>query len=363
MKADYLIVLLITVSSFLSCESPIEMGDDGLGEVLIMNAHINTADTSHVVWLAYGTQHGMRSTLDGVVSCFVNGKLVASTDKVVETYEKQTIDSFKNYISVAAYRFDAQIAPGDHVRIVASAGPHLCQAEMDVLPRPTILDAYMFPCETDVDKQCGRNRFEIRIQDQDGVLNYYYLRLIGASHIVVEKTAGLSSYNVGDVLERKNKEVHINTTGEPLLNTGARFLGDQGSSQASYFDNEENLFTDLLFRDGQYTIRVFTDEQFMNAPSTMDEGDSMIVYNMAIVRVFNISREEYLSLSGYQFANSRENGSFLTEEFVFPNNVEGGIGFVSVNTATDYVLYFPTRRVTIDTWPHGTVLEDDEVQL
>ena len=113
-----------------------------------------------------------------------------------------------------------------------------------------------------------------------------------------------------------------------------------------------------LYRNGEYTMRVFTSERFINGPKTMEGGDSMIVYTTAVVRVFNISREDYLSLSGYQFSNSKESETFLTEEFVFPNNVKGGIGFVSVDTAADYEIAFPTRRVTIDSWPNGTVIDE-----
>ncbi len=356
MKTKLLTALLLAIAVIPSCESTIEMGEDGQGEVLIMNARMSTADTSHVIWLAYGTQHGVSSALDGVVSCFVNGELVATVDRVSEVHEKE--DKGKKYFGAAGYLLDARIAPGDHVSIQAEAGKHHCRADVDVLPAPTILEARAFPSETDSDRQFGPYGLEIRIQDQHDVLNYHYLRILEKSHVLIEKADVFSSYKAGDILDREEKEIRIITTGEPLLNTGARILGDQGSSQASFFDNEENLFTDLLFRDGEYTMRVFTNERFKNGPKTMDSGDSMIVYTTAVVRVFNISREDYLSLSGYQFSNSKESETYLTEEFVFPNNVKGGIGFVSVEAAVDYEIAFPTRRVTIDTWPNGTVIEE-----
>ena len=89
----------------------------------------------------------------------------------------------------------------------------------------------------------------------------------------------------------------------------------------------------------------------------MEDDDIMIVYTSAVLQVFNIPQEEYLSLSGYQFNHSKEGGSFLTADFAFPNNVKGGIGFISVDTAAEYEIAFPTRRVTIDTWP-GIIIEE-----
>lgn len=355
MKTKLSIALLLYVA-VLSCESSVEMGDDGLGEMLVMNARISTADSSHIIWLANSTRHGVTSVPDGAVSCFVNGELVATASQASETYERETYDN-KVYFSAAGYRVNARIAPGDHVCIQAEAGREHCQADVDVLPPPTILGVRAFPCETDSDLQFGRYGFEIRLEDQPGVLNYHYLRLLDKSHVFVEKATGRSSYRTGDILDRQERKIGINTTGEPLLNSGARILGSQGSDEASFFDNKENLFTDLLYRDGEYTLRIFTDEQFFHTPDSMEDDDIMIVYTSAVLQVFNIPQEEYLSLSGYQFNHSKEGGSFLTADFAFPNNVKGGIGFISVDTAAEYEIAFPTRRVTIDTWP-GIIIEE-----
>ena len=297
----------------------------------------------------------MSSVPDGVVSCFVNGEQAATADQASETYERAAYDN-KVYFGAAGYRIDARIAPGDHVRIQAEAGTHHCRADVDVLPSPTILSARVFPCETDSDRQFGRYGFEIRLQDQPGVLNYHYLRLLEKSHFYVEQATGRSSYRAGDILDRQEREIGINTTGDPLLNSGARILGSLGSDETSFFDNKENLFTDLLFRDREYTLRIYTDESFIHTPGSMEDDDSMIAYTSAVLRVFNIPQEDYLSLSGYQFNHSKESGSYLTSDFAFPNNVKGGLGFVSVNTAAEYEIAFPTRRITIDTWP-GIIIE------
>ena len=63
-----------------ACESFIELGDDGLGVVLMMNAQICTADTSHIIWLSYSSPSSIVPVEDGVVSCFVNGQLVSTVD-------------------------------------------------------------------------------------------------------------------------------------------------------------------------------------------------------------------------------------------------------------------------------------------
>lgn len=350
MKTKLLIVSVLTAISVLSCTSPLKMADDGLGEVLIMNAQISTADTSHVVWLGYGSQDRVSAVLDGVVSCYVNGKLIATTDQVDKTVDNtSSLFSGEVLASVAGYRFDARFAPGDHVSIQAVAGSHRCQANQDVLPAPVILDGRASRCETVSDQQFGTYRVELRLQDQKDVLNYHYLKLYLRSHMLVEVSINDEHYpwapKVGDILDYKEYETRIISTGEPLLNSGASTLGSLGSSQSSYFDNTTNLFTDLLFRDGEYTMHIFTDEKLPHTPSSILGGETYLAFHSAIVRVFNVPKEEYRYLTGYQFEKSAESGTYFTEDFVFPNNIEGGIGFVSINTAADYEIELPTWRI------------------
>ncbi|MCR5352055.1 MAG: DUF4249 domain-containing protein [Bacteroidales bacterium] len=350
MKTKLLIASILTIITVHACVSPLKMNDDGMGEVLIMNAQISTADTSHVVWLGYGTQDRVSAVLDGVVSCYVNGELIATTDQVDETVEN-TSNLFSGEVlaSVAAYRFDARFSPGDHVSILALAGNHRCQASQDVLPAPIILNGHASRCETVSDQQFGTYRLELRLQDQKDVLNYHYLKLYLKSYMLVEVSINDEHYpwapKVGDILDRKESETRVISTGEPLLNSGASTLGSQGSSQDSYFDNTTNLFTDLLFRDGEYTMHIYIDEKLPQTPSMILGGETYLAYHSAVVRLFNAPKEEYRYLTGYQFEKSVESSSYFTEDFVFPDNVEGGIGFVSINTAADYEIAFPTWRI------------------
>ena len=353
MKIKLLIASALAVISIQSCTAPLKMPDDGLGTVLIMNAQISTADTSHVVWLGYGTQDRVSAVLNGIVSCYVNGELIVTTDQVDEIVENTSpLFSGESLASVAAYRFNARFSPEDHVVIQAVVGNHRCQAAQDVLPAPVILDGRAIRCETVSDQQLGTYRLELRLQDQKDILNYHYLKLYLRSHMLVEVSIHGEHYpwapKVGDILDREEKEIRVISTGEPLLNSGASTLGSQGSSQESYFDNTTNLFTDLLFRDDEYTMHIFTNESLPHIPSSILGGETYLAFHSAVVRVFNVPKEEYRYLTGYQFEKSAESGTYFTEDFVFPNNVEGGIGFVSINTAADYEIALPTWRINGD---------------
>jgi len=340
MKIKITLFILLLMAS--ACESQIDLGKDGLGDVLLMNAQMCTADTIHTVWLSKSTQEYISSVNNATVSCYINDKLVCVTDAVVETADV-SITGKDNEYRACGYHVHTSFSPGDNVRIKAECGNLQCEASIVVPKVPVILEAKADRCITPAEYKNGSYRFNVRIQDIKDEYNYYCLRVLDQSFIEVGYSS-TGEYDPGDILRRQNNPLPINSRGEPLLNSGARTIGNQSSSDNgydgnSYFDNKENIFTDVLFRDGEYAMNFYIDKIFsLRPPGVFSNEDVFTAYHKATVRLFNITREEYLYLSGYQFINSDENGTYFTGDFVFPSNVKGGMGFVAINSAFDYTL-------------------------
>lgn len=349
MKARLIILLFLALTTLQSCESSIELGEDDLGVVLVMNAQMKTSDVDHSIWLSKSSQSRITPVEDARVSCFINDVLACETDVMIGIDDVPISIDGTGY-GAGRYCLHASFSPGDHVVIKAQSGDLHCEATVDVPMAPVILEAKAVPCETASDCELGKYRFTITIQDLKGKMDYYYLRILEDSYVLVEEAHKRADFQPGDTLNRSLKNTQIITTGEPLLNSGARTLGSQDTAGGSFFDNKANLFTDALFRDDEYTMNVFSQENFNLKPSSMERGDAFVAYNNAVVRVFHIEKSEYLYLAGYQFNQSAESGTFLTEDFIFPSNVSGGLGFVSINTAADYIVSFPTRRFDSDSY-------------
>jgi hypothetical protein len=310
-----------------------------------MNAQMSTSDNEHTIWLGRSNRQIIAPLQDAVVSCYVNGKLVSITSSMEEQVEIPLSWQSDFVYGMGGYHIEAAFTPGDRVHIEVEVPEGLrCSSDVVVPKAPVILDASVVPCETVAERELGRFRFLVKIRDVDNELNYFFFRLLDHSFVMVETAHENAVFQPGDIVSCLDEVLDVNTTGEPLLNPGARTLGSFDMSESSYFDNKENLFTDALFRNGEYSFGFYTRARFNMKPQSIDKGDCFVAHNRAVIRLMQITREEYLYLSGYQFDQSSESGTFFTNDFVFPNNVRGGLGFVSINTATDYVIDFPSYR-------------------
>lgn len=351
MRINKFYILIVLIACCQACESVIDLGDDGLGEVLIMNAQMSTSDLEHTVWLGRSDRGMISPVEDAVISCYVNGELVSVAHSVKEQFDIPLSWESDVAFGMGGYHIEASFITGDQVHIEAETPDGLrCSSEIVVPRAPVVLDASAVLCETAAEREMGRRRFSVTIRDWSDERNFYFFRLLDQSFIEVDAAHERANFHPGDILTRLDEEVEVNTIGEPLLNSGERTVGSPDTHGNSFFDNKENLFTDALFLNGEYTFRVYTRARFDLKPPSIDKGDCFVAHNRAVVRLFQISKEEYLYLSGYQFIQSLESGTFFTEDFVFPCNVIGGLGFVSINSATDFVIEFPSCRYDWETY-------------
>lgn len=335
-KNAYISAVMLILALTPSCESTLDLGEDGLGGVLLMNAQMCTGDTTHTIWLSRNSIDLISSAPGATVSCYVNDRMVYQTRKVEITDEHSFLFNSTVFKS-SGYKIHARFNPEDRVCIKADLDGHHCETHLVVPRAPIIKNA-----TTDE----GRYVFSIQVQDLKSEYNYYSLNLYSEGCVIVEETADPRAIlSPGDTVIYEKKNVWIDTKGEPLLNSGARTISNPGSTQESFFDNTDNLFTDLLFRDGEYEMRVTTPkERYFTRPKQWSTGDRFIGYNKAIIRINSHSTEEYVYLTGCEYIRSIEGNSAFSEPFFFPSNVEGGLGFVSVSASSDYIINFPPKR-------------------
>lgn len=329
----------------ISCESIIDIGNDDLGEVMVLNAQMCTSDSVHTVMLAYSKPEGIFPVAEGQVECYINGAIVAKSSTVDEQQEIPSIygTSIQGY---SLLHFAAHFNPGDEVCIKAYSGDISCEANVMVAQAPKLLDVHTIKCETDLDRETGIYKFEISIEDIVNELNFYSLKLLDESYVQVIEADTFSDYHSGDILNAAMHEASVNNTQEPILNAGAGTISSYFDSGDSYFDNSLNLFTDYLFRDKSYTLTLYSTSpyDFNIKPNERCSGEVMKAYNIARVRLLNMSQEEYLYLVGCQFENSIESSTYLTSDYIYPSNVVGGMGFVAISSVTDYDILISTKE-------------------
>ena len=345
----------------LSCESALFPDPAGPEREIALQARLLTTDTLHTVHAAYSLHDFLASAADLTIACYVNGECVAVTSD-----SETDVDRWKNEMPWRSYRFRADIKPGDSVRIEATGPAGCAKARVkapDAPPAPEV-SVEKIPMKDGGGYDMTLFRFRIRVDDLPGQRNWYRLATLGRQVVDEHYPEGHARYLPYWTEEGGWYRIVDKTVTIPVDNTKDSFLNPDGRTaderNPDYQANRYNMFTDELFEDGSVTLTLDVNgaEYFkINNLATY----SLCTYRRAIAALFDLqslSREDFLnsrmlemryfSLTGVPFVDG-----LLSEDSVLPDNVEGGIGFVSVRSVSRAVCDFGERELPSGSsdWP------------
>lgn len=314
------IAITCLVASVSSCERYIDLKNPGPERMLVLNAMLSSTDSVHQAYLFDSRKEKVvqldsealfRAYVNGLLADEQSGRLPCPVD------------------------FNARFKPGDVVRLELSSGGMHASSEVTVgepVPLP--------PMDTTMTGE-GRDqvtRFRIRVDDRKGEKNYYMLEAFYDVLYYVDWVAdGVTYYTVGDTLQHWVTRHHIDVTRDPLLNRDFT-IGD-GDDAETFVNNPFNLFTDETFRDGSHTLDVSVGGFHREGDVRLVSSDySYVIRTRHVFRLQTISREAYNYIDSYAIEMSDLSGYFFFEAGTYPQNVKGGLGFVTAFATSEYVL-------------------------
>ena len=335
-KTIYLSLLsILAVSCYEEIILPVG-NDEPIG---VMNAQLNTLDTTHTVFLSVTQKNQTLSLHNADIRVFINGTLAATAEGI---YGLVHYDSRREM----AYSFDAVFQPGDEVRIEARKGDFSMSATVTA-PQPVTLSSvdtsYVWMNYLgEVDRYL---QVKTVFQDLPGASFYRVTgRLWDEFEYLDEEGNPIPGYS-GTVENR----LWVETGFDPVISEGAGKTGaiDLGALLAE--GNSLHCFSDLPFAGQECTIRplfsawgfnVYYPGQYV--PDTEIEDYSTLYDNYLIIRRHAFIQLRTLDFSQYHYLKALENLktfgtelSFLVEPTTLPSNVEGGLGFVGIETIAE----------------------------
>ena len=325
-------------------------------ELIIMNALLRTDETEHTVWLHRGLIDKVESLDDARLDCYINGSLAA---RAVRTDMKKGYD-----YPYSKYSFNAVICPGDEVRLEAASGKMHASATVTA-PRPATLVAADTLTVTDspyadvstysaagvYDPQVKGRALSCRLtlRDLPGESNWYRL----CATLDKEQQDHFPDHPEKDRTRHLRYEWYFGFDLDPILSDGYQSQEEGASSLIDPVYNYFCAFRDNRFADGEALVEIHlspASTQARFAYYAGEEGDDEnavhTFHPRMILRLLTLSAEEYNYLSAISRGLSRGfDWNFLLEPVSFPSNVEGGLGLVSVASASDIILDYPTFSV------------------
>ena len=357
-----------------SCTNTDYIDVDNVDPVLVMNAQISTANTSHMVILSNSTLSQLLEVNGANVSISVNGDapITATEDNTEEEMYGYGLNNGTKYI------FDYNFAPGDNVSIKVNNGsdPEVDAAvtvpkepvikKVEILHNvPHTTSDSMFDWsygygdyiyyESDDNPYPYDSWHELRVTLQDIPSEDSFYR------IEVETEATLQD---GGEAETTTRGVWLDNSSEPVLSSAT-------SSNTGILDilseesNSYNAFSDNVFKDKEYTLKLFYKENQVSEsrhyyyhydvewtpvevkdettgqtytkyePTPLPEG---VTYSSRMrIKLYSISHDQFIYIKALGLTDM---AMFFSEPISIPSNVNGGMGFITIDNCKEVTLEY-----------------------
>lgn len=307
------LALFIAVLALCSCEKTYFPDYSPADTLLGLNARLSTGDRCHTVFVDYCRHDSVMGAQDATVNIFVNGILAGSSSEAQHEYVDETRPDFRRD-PPAWYYVNADIKPGDTVKVQALAGNYMAEATTVALPAPKLGNVVLTQLETTRNGfPYSQLKFNIQVMDPHAERNYYAISVSGIKEYQSETTG---KYTVADLIE-------MDYSHDVLL-----FKHDVHVPESRAY----------VFSDSSFDGECISLDLRAGKDCFLDDN---AVKGTAVVRLSAISMEDYDTYAMYERYLPDLPGLNTTVQ-VYPSNVVGGIGQVYVRSDTECsFLIFP----------------------
>ena len=335
--------LPILMLSFLAagCYEEILIPTEDKDPVLIMNAQMDNLEEVHVVHLSRSLLSKVEPFHGATVKVYVNGAFVA---QAVETDDENAWNS-------TPYVFEAVFHPGDEVRVEAARDAF--NAASTVIVPPAV---YVESVDTSsvrmtyMDSSTDFVQLKVRFKDIPG--NTWY----GVDHRFEDVWEYLDEEGntSPEFTARSSYRSTLDTGYDPVISEGSGKTTGSDLGALLSVENYYHCFADTPIADQECTLRVmvYTWSFYLDSfrygtliPDGMEEDPdawSILLAMPARVHRTCYFRLRSLDFSQYHYLKALNNletfgteVNFLVEPTTLPSNVEGGLGFVGIETVTE----------------------------
>lgn len=330
-------ILLFAAFACWACEKELTWHRDDIPEQLQVNAQLTVGDTLHIVHLAVSDAQTVRSVKDGSVRCLVNGVPVATGRRVdQDTFPGGYAEPFGSAWHPLSMRqesfvFQADFRAGDVVRIEAEAEGGRFKAWSEV----TVPAAPRISLKDTARQEDNESRLRIRLTGRDDgrERNFYRIGEVRTFRQWIPPGAAVP-------VAEWQEDAYVDIGRDPLLNEGIET--DDLDLFGSYV-NQYRLFTDHLI-DGKAFDLSFLAGYFLYGDTPQQDQANLVIQRTTIhVAVLAITETEYDFLRAMNLYDSLGGNNVFTEPASFPDNVEGGVGVVSIAHPTRIEIRMPDR--------------------
>ncbi len=332
-----------------SCTSKIDYQSGQKERLLVLNAIIRTDESSHRIGVSLSSLRSDTKDLkDAKVDVYLNGDYLCAASYTSPAtypgYPDMPYDAkyIPGPLPESGYYFDADLHEGDELKITA-AWEDLSASATARVPKAvqlTSVDTLQVPQTPYFDRIDGLE-CKVRMKDVPG--EDTWMRLLVEYHF--------------DSVSHHPEEGQTDSLRQWFTEAPELFFDDDPNLRGDFHSSREReairdntpidfplatnmfcIFSDEGFKDSDYTATVYLRNNFfIPRQGAWDQT----VHSRLSFRLLTLSRDDFLFLRAFTNAEANSvlggNSEFqiLFEPVVYPSNVEGGLGLVCIESASD----------------------------
>jgi len=331
-----LLLSMLMVSCYREIILPV--GDDL--PVPVMNAQMNTGESTHDIRLSLA-QKGRVLPLDGAdVRVTVNGKTIITAREMPP--EEGVSIRFE-----CVYAFDADLRPGDELLVEARKEDYHLSAKVTAPPAVnlSLIDTSTVRI-TYMGDTSDYLQVKVSFKDLPGDTWYRVIAGMESDFSYLDGEGNPSPEYSGVVVRWLSPETGF----DPVISDGGGKTGGMDLGAMLSAGNSYNCFSDRHIRDQECTIRplfspyAIRGERYVyENPFSADAWD--VLKSMPLRRRLRARLQlRTIDFTQYRYLKALQNldtygteYTFLVEPTTLPSNVEGGLGFVGLDTISEVV--------------------------
>ena len=330
---------------FAACENTIKYEYDKNDGKITVLGQLSTADTTHVIYLSMSYPDRTAPLPGAKVECFVNGERYLAEEVPVDQDDTYHSHFYTEYV------FNAGFRPGDKVRIEASAGGQNAWTE-SIVPDPGAIIALdtttVVKPIVEGSESYDQEYVELKVRLSDVKGSESYFTLDPEMSTVETLTSGRGE--VTDVIVNGPSHVDFETFHDLILEDGySSGLGDLFEDLMPV--NSMHCFSDRAFQDSEATVKMYVTSDHFRAGSGYNYWYYTRYFEIAakveVERTLHISLKTF-DRDFYNYLRALNNFRCygydvepIIEPTMLPNNVNGGMGMVSISAESRLDLKLP----------------------
>ncbi|MDR1115790.1 MAG: DUF4249 domain-containing protein [Tannerella sp.] len=319
MKQNILLWAAVCLSA---CQNEIPFDIKNNPPKLALHTLIDSNTDKNEIYLSWTGLEHTSLVNDPAVNIYVNDEL-----KEQLIYDRTRIEVANIYPSVNFYTTGVRFSPGDKVKVEAFAdnGKHHAWAE-DVIPQPVEIEKIDTMTWTKHTWHRNGNymRLKVKFTDNPNEKNYYRLTVQQNDTLpVISEDAQPDTIFVSkNYLTLITREDFVLTDGKPSF--------DENNEPFFQTENRCCIFDDTRL-NGTYTITVSWQKY-----DTNPKARSSITVGLSAITEIQYYYLKALNIRGYG-----ADLDLLTQPVSFPDNIQGGVGFLGLSATSVQTLKLP----------------------